>query len=441
MEYADRTEAGQRLGARMKAFAEERPVVVGMPRGGVPVAIEVAKALGAPFDIAVVRKLGAPGQSEFAIGAIAEGGIMIVQPAAREMSGASDEQLARIVRKERAELERRANVYRAECPMRDLNGRTVILVDDGLATGSTAIAAARSLRARGAEKVILAVPVCPPESLEQPLDDSIERVVCPFTPSPFFGVGLWFRDFEQVGDDAVIGMLREAVDLGGEGPVEVPVSAEQVEIREGAGVRLLGDLTIPEHARGLIVFAHGSGSSRTSPRNQMVARTLNHSGFATLLFDLLDPVEADDPRNTFDIPLLGRRLVVATEQMLQRSDLAQLPVGLFGASTGAAAALWASAELEGRVSAVVSRGGRPDLAMERLEKVTAPTLLIVGGEDHTVIGLNRAAAHRMFCPTEILIVEGAGHLFEQPGQLERVAGEAAGWFGIHMRERVTHELG
>lgn len=440
MEYANRTEAGQRLGARMRSYSEEQPVVVGMPRGGVPVAIEVAKSLHAPFDIAVVRKLGAPGQSEFAIGAVAEGGIQIVHPAAREASGATDDQLARTLRRERAELERRASVYRAECPKRDLNGRTAILVDDGLATGSTAIAAARSLRDRGAKKVILAVPVCPPESLEHPLDDSIDRVVSLMTPSPFFGVGLWFRDFGQVSDGEVIKLLREAAELGGDGSVEVPVGQEQVEIEDHAGVRLYGELTIPEDARGLIVFAHGSGSSRTSPRNQMVARTLNRSHFATLLFDLLDPGEAAEPRNTFDIPLLGRRLVMATEQMLRRSDLAKLPVGMFGASTGAAAALWASTDLDRRVSAIVSRGGRPDLARERLEEVTAPTLLIVGGDDRTVIELNRAAAHRMFCPNEILIIEGAGHLFEQPGQLERVADEAAGWFAIHLKERVTHDL-
>ncbi len=203
---------------------------------------------------------------------------------------------------------------------------------------------------------------------------------------------------------------------------------EDVTVLASGDVRLPGYLQVPEGARGLVLFAHGSGSSRDSPRNQHVAGILNDAGFATLLFDLLTPVEEQDRANVFDIPLLGARLLDAARWARTRPDLERLPIGLFGASTGAAAALVAAAELGDGVGAVVSRGGRPDLAGEALPKVAAPTLLIVGGNDHAVIGMNEAAAARMTAEHEIVIIPGAGHLFEGAGELDEVAEHAAGWF-------------
>ncbi len=184
--------------------------------------------------------------------------------------------------------------------------------------------------------------------------------------------------------------------------------------------RLAGDLVIPEPALGLVLFAHGSGSSRASPRNRMVAGVLQEAGLATLLFDLLTPEEALDRANVFDIELLAGRLLEALERVADEPDLRGLPVGLFGASTGAAAALVAAAR-SAEIRAVVSRGGRPDLAGAALAAVRAPTLLIVGGEDHPVLELNEAAARRLAGPHRLVIVPGATHLFEEPGALERVA--------------------
>ena len=193
--------------------------------------------------------------------------------------------------------------------------------------------------------------------------------------------------------------------------------------------RLPGTLDVPDGAvRGVVIFAHGSGSSRLSPRNQFVAGTLQGRGLATLLFDLLTDDEALDRRNVFDIPLLARRLGEAIDWQAQRDEIAGLPVGLFGASTGAAAALVAAAGHPERVDAVVSRGGRPDLAGAALPLVRAPTLLIVGGEDREVLALNQRAAHQMTCAHDIRVVPGATHLFEEPGTLERVAADAASWF-------------
>ena len=201
-------------------------------------------------------------------------------------------------------------------------------------------------------------------------------------------------------------------------------------IEPAEGIRLPGQLLRPDGASGVVVFAHGSGSSRLSPRNLQVARTLGQGGLATLLFDLLTPREAQDRRYVFDIRLLGERLVAAGEVAAARTGL---PLGYFGASTGAAAALWAAAEGTPEARAVVSRGGRPDLAGPRLPEVTAPTLLIVGGGDRDVLELNRQAQARLRCPNELRIVEEAGHLFEEPGTLEQVADLATDWFARHLR--------
>ena len=200
---------------------------------------------------------------------------------------------------------------------------------------------------------------------------------------------------------------------------------------ESDGVALPGDLTIPGQAIAVVVFAHGSGSSRRSPRNVRVADRLHREGLATLLFDLLTDAEAEERRKAFDIELLARRLGAAVGWVRGRSELDGLPVDLFGASTGAAAALVVAARTPD-ITAIVSRGGRPDLAGEALERVTVPTLLVVGSLDRQVLGLNRAAQARMRCETRLEIVPGATHLFEEPGGLDRVAELAAAWFTDHV---------
>ncbi|HXW40553.1 MAG TPA: dienelactone hydrolase family protein [Xanthobacteraceae bacterium] len=201
-----------------------------------------------------------------------------------------------------------------------------------------------------------------------------------------------------------------------------------------APLGLAGILQIPKTAYALIVFAHGSGSSRLSPRNTAVARALNDRGLATLLFDLLTPAEEADRANVFDIALLASRLGEAVSWIDKQPSLGKFPLGLFGASTGAAAALVAAAELSRRVGAVVSRGGRPDLAGVALDRVRAPTLLIVGGADFQVIELNEQALARLRAPKALEIVPGASHLFPEPGALEAVVEHAAVWFERYLGE-------
>jgi putative phosphoribosyl transferase len=197
-------------------------------------------------------------------------------------------------------------------------------------------------------------------------------------------------------------------------------------------ITLTGNLSIPEEAKGLVIFVHGSGSSRFSPRNNFVADILNNRYFATLLTDLLTPLEDETYENRFNIPLLSSRLIKVTEWALQQEQLQPLPAGYFGASTGAASALQAAALVNGTIKAVVSRGGRPDLAKHALREVKAPTLLIIGSLDEQVIELNKIAYEQMNCKKKIEIVEGASHLFEEPGTLHKAADLAANWFQQHL---------
>jgi putative phosphoribosyl transferase len=211
------------------------------------------------------------------------------------------------------------------------------------------------------------------------------------------------------------------------------VEAENQSVTILAGNRRLkGFLNVPSAAEGIVLFAHGSGSGRFSSRNQYVARVLQQAGMATLLFDLLDEKEANDRAKVFDISLLADRLETATMWTRVQTDTRELRIGYFGASTGAGAALLAAARQENVVRAVVSRGGRPDLAGDALPRVQAPTLLIVGGDDEPVVELNRLALARLRCVKQLKIVPGATHLFEEPGALEEVAHLASQWLQLHL---------
>ncbi len=410
-------------------------MVLGLPRGGVPVAYEVAVALGAPLDVIVVRKLGLPFQPELAMGAIGEDGARVLNRDVMESARVTPTELAAVEARERAELERRARAFRGARARVDLTGRTALIVDDGIATGSTARAACHVARAHGAAKVVLAAPVAPDDVARRFAGDADELVVYA-TPAPFYGVGQFYADFSQTSDEEVIALLTAAgraqppAPRAGAVGDDPPLRSEDVAIPAGR-VMLAGHLHVPEEPKGLVVFAHGSGSSRHSSRNRYVASVLNEAGVATLLFDLLTSREELDRANVFDVELLADRLAEATRWARAQPEVAGLPVGYFGASTGAAAALRAAAEPDAAIAAVVSRGGRPDLAGAHLGSVAAPTLLIVGGDDTAVLGLNREAQRRLRCESDLSIVPGATHLFEEPGTLTRAATLAADWFTRH----------
>ena len=439
MTFIDRIDAGSRLAALLRSRPRAGDVVVlGLPRGGVPVAAEVAASLHAPLDVLVVRKLGVPMQPELAFGAIGEHGVRVINEALVRSARLTDDEVATAERRERGELDQRVVRYRDGRAPIPLAGRTAVIVDDGVATGSTARAACLVAREQGASHVVLAVPVAP-RGWTSRLGDVADELVSVDTPRDLYAVGQFYVDFSATTDDEVRDCLLRAAgptmtagapgsDRGRGGS---PGLADPEILVSAHDVQLSGQLITPEDATGIVLFAHGSGSGRHSPRNRRVAETLNRAGVATLLFDLLTEDEADDRANVFDTRLLAGRLRAATGWV--REWLPDLSIGYFGASTGAAAALLAAAEPDSPVQAVVSRGGRPDLAGPALAAVTAPTLLIVGGRDEMVLDLNRRAQVTLSGESRLEVVPGATHLFEEPGTLDAVADMAADWFTAHLR--------
>jgi putative phosphoribosyl transferase len=452
--FQDRADAGYRLAKALQAYANREDVIVlGIPRGGVPVAFEVAQALHVPLDIFLSRKLGVPVQEELAFGAVASGGVRVLDQEIIEGVGISKEQIEQITEKVKKELERRERLYRGPRPPLRIEGQTVLLVDDGIATGSSMRAAINALRQMKPARVVVAVPVAPQSTCSR-LRREVDELVCLQMPKHFYAIGQFYEDFSQIADEEVTALLRLAAqpalkNVQEQNPGAAERSSTMIPGRkleldgdkrevliDLEGVTLEGTLALPKDAQGLVLFAHGSGSSRHSPRNRYVAQILQSQRIGTLLFDLLtrqeESVDQYSGELRFDIPFLARRLVGATRWIANDAGTRNLKVGYFGASTGAGAALVAAAELPGVVSAIVSRGGRPDLAGSALAIVRVPTLLIVGGDDEPVITMNREALERLQCPDKkLVIIPGATHLFEEPGTLEEVARVAAEWFSRH----------
>jgi putative phosphoribosyl transferase len=314
MHFVDRSEAGRRLADRLLHLRGEDVVVLGLPRGGVPVAFEVAMTLGAPLDVLLVRKLGVPFQPELAMGAVGEGDVLVLNEQVVRRVHVSAAELAELEHRARDELGRRAERFRRDRARTPLGGRTAVLVDDGIATGATARAACQVARAQGAARVVLAAPVCSPDTAAR-LRSEVDELVCLETPTRFLGVGQFYGDFRQVPDEEVVDLLHRAAR---EEPAPARAAADdppprddEVEIPIGS-IRLAGRLTVPDRAGGVVVFAHGSGSSRHSPRNRYVAAVLQRACLATLLFDLLTPQEELYRASVFDIELLAGRLGEAT---------------------------------------------------------------------------------------------------------------------------------
>lgn len=437
--FLDRSDAGRQLAARLAASPNfSNAVVFGLPRGGVPVAYEVAVALNLPLDVLVVRKIGVPFQREVAMGAIGEDGVVVVEDEVIAATNVSSKEFADVETRERAELGRRIEKFRGKRPPRSLVGRTALIVDDGIATGATSRAACRVARARGAARVVMAAPVASARTVAE-LRGEADEVVVLVAARGSFSVGQWYEQFDETADAEVVECLRRASSRGSAfaepGEVLESASRDDEVVIEVDAARLSGHLTVPANAAGVVMFVHGSASSRHSPRNREVAAALNKLGLGTLLFDLLTGAEGSTRSNVFDIELLSARLEGATAWLTAQVK-APFSLGYFGASTGAAAALLVAAKSASSVAAIVARGGRVDLAGARLSAVRAPTLMIVGGADTEVLVLNREALAQLKCAGRLEVIEGATHLFEEPGAMHRVAELAGAWFVTYLAPSV-----
>lgn len=435
--FHDRREAGRQLAVLLAPYIQKDNVfIVGLARGGVDTAKGVADALGLSFDVACPRKIGAPGRQELAIGAVTESGQSVWNNELIHQLGLDSAWLNSAAAQQATEAKRRLDRFRAGFPPRTWRGKTIVLVDDGLATGATMRAAILGARAEGAKTVIVAVPVSPIDTLAQ-IKKDCDVMLCLQAPKEFESVGQFYEHFDQVTDDQVIELLGRNTQRERMAYNEISTGIQEMEIPLKSIPKLpqrciLGVLTLPPEASQIILFVHGSGSSRRSPRNEAVAAELNKQGIATLLVDLLTEQEAQQDEISgalrFDIDMLASRVLESIHWLKTMPQTRSLAIGLYGASTGAAAALIAAAALGTSIFAVVSRGGRPDLAGAALTSVRSPTLLIVGEKDIEVLALNQEAYALLECPKNLTVIPGATHLFEEPGTLILAARAAIHWF-------------
>lgn len=417
--FTDRTDGAAKLVEKLKNIDKKNTIVLALPRGGVPVADIIASKLGLEFDILSVKKIGFPANPELALGAVTEDGAIYINDTIRKMSGLSEKELDVLIKKNQELAVNKSRYFRFGKEGISVKGKNVIIVDDGIATGATIEACINQVKRVGARKIMIAVPVAPKDILEKLLHQ-VDEIFVLETPSPFVSVSKWYENFDQVYDTEVreifekhqekFETIEEIMDLG-----EIKLKAKVSKVIDN---------------KAWIIFVHGSGSSRLSERNNQVAKVLNKGGLSTLLFDLLTLKEDSVESNRFNIELLKKRLVLAINWLVNSEYYdPSTPIGLFGASTGAAAAIKVAAQFKDfPIYAVVCRGGRPDLAdRDELRDVTIPTLLIIGGMDYQVLELNKKA-YEQLPNSEIQLIAGATHLFEESGTMESVSELTKEWF-------------
>ncbi len=448
MPFTDRTDAGRRLAQALAPFEDKNPLVVALPRGGVPVGYEVARSLGAPLDVLVTRRLEAPGDETVNIGAIGPGGVRYLDTARIRELGITDRELEDRAADASAEVEARSRRFRGTSRPLSVRNRIVILVDDGVLEGATTRLAARILRSLGPKRLILATPVAPPATLEV-LRDEVDGLVFLVSPEEIGSLDDWYREYPEISDGDVESYLHQAhrdleriAEKGRRPPevrIEPPEPMTQRAVKLDVGDKTLnGLLAIPEDAKGVVLFGHSSGSNRYTPRNQQLAEQLREAGLATLLVDLLTPEEAAEDVRTqryrFDIGTLARRVIGAIDWLAEQPNTKILPVAIYGAGTSAALGVVAARQRPNRVRALAARSGRMDLVKSALDEVEVPTLLIVGEEDSDILDINRKALQRLAGPAELMLVPATGPIFEAPEVIEQMAEGIASWCHQHLPE-------
>ena len=462
--FCDRTHAGQALARMLRRLEWSGDVtVIALARGGVPVARQVAEALGAPLGVIVSRKIGVPGIEDVALGAVAEGSDRVVADDMAWYIGVPSRLVDRLAARERVEVERCAHVYRGGRPLPDVKNRTVILVDDGLATGATLRAAAFAIRNGRPRRIVAAVPVASLTGSAEVRAD-VDELIAVLTPREFDTIASWYEDYTPVSDEEVLSqlgrpthvaimngrhvfsdILRDVGDRIARAPTyddDWRTVRERLIAIPRSGGAIMADFGGPQHipgvdepeptgrARGLVILVNGDGGSRHSYRNRYLAGRLRLSGYATLRVDLSTsdeqrlPIAA--PPNC-DLPRMTERLTSVCEWVAQKNFDGAHRTILIGAGTGAAAALATAARRPAHLFAVIARAGRVDLATHLLCHVTAPVLLIVGGVDREALRRNSEAMRALPRGALLVRVPRAGHTFTEPGALGAVAEQAVRW--------------
>jgi putative phosphoribosyl transferase len=444
--FRDRSDAAEALAQSLSRFAAESGVIVlGLARGGVPIARHVADAIGASFSVFVSCKIGVPGIEEVALGAIAEGADGVVTDSVAWYIGVPPHVVQRLANRERVELSRRLQSFRDGQPLPDMQDRTVIIIDDGLATGATLRAAARAVRDRRPKRLIAAVPVASRLALDD-LRGEVDEIIAVAVPDAFETVSSSYESFAAVSDNDVLTALdrptrrvsRMVYDISGrisaaERTIEIPVGDGRVVADLGTSDAIGLDET-GRHVHdsdALAILVHGGDSSRDSYRNRYIAGRLRLNGYATLRVDLLtrDEQETDAERDLmrFDVARVAARLTDVCDWTVRTGVHGARRTILIGSSTGAAVALATAAQRQANTFAVVVRGGRIDLTGSRLSRVRAPVLLVVGEADRETLRLNTDAMRSLPRGAKLIRVRGAGHSFDEPGALGAVAEHTVKW--------------
>ena len=424
--FTNRSAAGQLLAAQLRGRVGTGAVVLGLTRGGVPVAVEVARSLAVPLDLIVVARLGIPWRPEVAMGALGEGEARVIDDRIVESATVSPHDVDAVERHERVRLGERVARLRGVRSPRMLGGRTAVIVDDGAATGNSARVACQVARSRGARRIIVAVPVASAASMRR-LAGVADDVVALQVPLDFVGVGQAYLDFGPIDDDDVVALIAADEIDGPDGDPKslrrpaFPVEIEELVVPVGTA-SLAGRLAMPRGARDLVIVAHDSSRERCSARSRYLSQLLTEAGLATLLVDLLTRDEEMHGNRYLAIPLLADRLRAVTATVGAGFDR----ISYLGDGVAAAIALEAAA-LDPGIHAVACLGGRPDL-VARIGAVRAPTLLVVGQEDSAVRRLNDQAVEKLTCPYRLVTIPGCGHRFREPGALRHAAADLRAWF-------------
>ncbi|HEY8368028.1 MAG TPA: alpha/beta fold hydrolase [Thermodesulfobacteriota bacterium] len=426
--FRDRAEAGEALAARLAGTVPEGCVVAAIPRGGVAVALPVARRLGAPLTVAYARKLSAPFAAELAFGAVDEDGEVVTTPETVEALGLAPQDVMEAKQRVRGEIQRRMARYRVP-PLATYLPAPVVLVDDGLATGLTMEAAVRYARRHGATEVIVAVPCASVEAARR-FGREADRFVGLVVDEDFVAVGQYYDDFSPVTDDEVVAMLEEArrARIGG------GVGGDRLlTFRNPRGLELAGELLLPSGAGPFptVVFAHGWRSGKESPRNRAAAEALRAAGFAACLFDFTGHGESEGTLEESTVERQVEDLGAAIDAVLAEGATDETRIGVAGASSGGAVALL-RASIDSRIRALVLRSANPAGAEDAAWRVRVPTLLVVGEHDTPTLAANQALAARLAGPHRLEVVPGGDHLFEDPTALGRAVEATVAWFSEHL---------